>query len=224
MNNWSNCGDTETRCFHYFRRPRHGPYIYLLHISKNSSAAENCTGVRLGQVFNLSIFYNIRKSWLQTFHAFDFSFRWRDDENHQMGTHWSVKLHQKIRKNLFPCKRIIWLAGSQIVRRPPPRGFYFIFVVSSRFGQKTLSWYSTYLNWLEFSCISLVKILVTDILEISREVLVAAWCRPNPFARYLSQNFLLGRHLPQLQIMGRAEEWNWRYYMCCDLCGWNKAE
>ena len=98
VNNWSNCGDTETRCFHYFRRPCHGPYIYLLHILKNSSAAENCTGVRLGQVFNLSIFYNIRKSWLQTFHGFDFSFRWRDDENHQMGTHLSVKLHQKIRK------------------------------------------------------------------------------------------------------------------------------
>ena len=127
-------------------------------------------------------------------------------------------------KNLFPWKRIIWLAGSHRLSAVRPRGFCFIYVVSSRFGHKTLSWYSTYLNWLEFSCIRLEKILVTDILEISREVLVATWCRPNPFARYLSQNFLLGRHLPQRQIMGRAEEWNWRYYMCYDLCEWNKAE
>ena len=35
------------------------PYKFLLHILKNSSAAENCTDVRLGQVVNLTIFYNI---------------------------------------------------------------------------------------------------------------------------------------------------------------------
>ena len=57
--------------------------INLLHILKNNSAAENCTDVRLGQVVNLSIFYNIWNSWLQTFHDFEISFRWRDSENHQ---------------------------------------------------------------------------------------------------------------------------------------------
>ena len=59
-------------------------YKFLLHILKNNSAAENCTDVRLGQVVNLSIFYTIWKSSLQTFQGFDFSFRWRDSENHQL--------------------------------------------------------------------------------------------------------------------------------------------
>ena len=40
-------------------RPHSEPYKFLLHILKNNSAAENCTDVRLGQVVNLSIFYNI---------------------------------------------------------------------------------------------------------------------------------------------------------------------
>ena len=56
------CGDTETRCLHYFRHPYlcySEPYKLLLHIWKNNSAAENGTDVRLGQVVNLSIFYNI---------------------------------------------------------------------------------------------------------------------------------------------------------------------
>ena len=63
------------------------PYKFLLHILKNNSAAENCTDVRLGQVVNLTIFYNISNSWLQTFHGFDFSFRWRDRENHQLANY-----------------------------------------------------------------------------------------------------------------------------------------
>ena len=63
------------------------PYKFLLHILKNNSAAENCTDVRLGQVVNLTIFYNIWNSWLQTFHGFDFSFRWRDRENHQLANY-----------------------------------------------------------------------------------------------------------------------------------------
>ena len=60
------------------------PYKFLWHILKKNSAAENCMDVRLGQVVNLSIFYNIWNSqWLQTFpEGFDFSFRWRDSENH----------------------------------------------------------------------------------------------------------------------------------------------
>ena len=88
------CGDSENRCLsclHYFRppeeqkygqiwRPHSEPYKFLLHILKNNSAAENCSDVRLGQVVNLSIFYNIWNSWLQTFHGFDFSLRWRDSE------------------------------------------------------------------------------------------------------------------------------------------------
>ena len=41
-------------------------YKFLLHMLKNNSAAENCTDVRLGQVVNLSIFYTVWKSWLQT--------------------------------------------------------------------------------------------------------------------------------------------------------------
>ena len=64
-------------------RPHSEAYKFLLLILKNNTAAENCTDIRLGQVVNLSIFYNIRNSWLQTFHGFDFSFRWRDSENHQ---------------------------------------------------------------------------------------------------------------------------------------------
>ena len=63
-------------------RPHSEPYTFLLHILKKNSAAENCTDVRLGQVVNLSIFYNILNSWLQTFQGFDFSFRWPDSENH----------------------------------------------------------------------------------------------------------------------------------------------
>ena len=55
----------------------------LLHILKNNSAAENCTVVRLGQVDNWSIFYNIWNSWLQTFHSFYFRFQWPDSEKHQ---------------------------------------------------------------------------------------------------------------------------------------------
>ena len=55
-------------------RPHNEPYKFLLLILKNNTAAENCTDIRLGQVVNLSIFYNIHNSWLQTFHGFDFSF------------------------------------------------------------------------------------------------------------------------------------------------------
>ena len=73
-------------------------YKYLVHILKNSSAVENCTGVRLGQVVNFLIFYNIWNSWLHTFHGFDFSFRWRDSENRQMGMHLNVKWDRKTRK------------------------------------------------------------------------------------------------------------------------------
>ena len=65
-------------------RPHSEPYKFLLHILKNNSATENCTDGSLGQVVNLSIFYNILKSWLQTFQGFDFSFRWRDSENYQL--------------------------------------------------------------------------------------------------------------------------------------------
>ena len=50
-------------------RPHSEPYKFLLHILSNNSAAENCTDVRLGQVVNLSIFYNIRNYSLQTFHG-----------------------------------------------------------------------------------------------------------------------------------------------------------
>ena len=64
-------------------RPHSKPYKFLLLILKNNTAAENCTDIRLGQVVNLSIFYNSRNSWLQTFHGFDFSCRWPDSENHQ---------------------------------------------------------------------------------------------------------------------------------------------
>ena len=64
-------------------RPHSEPYKFLLLILKNNTAAENCTDIRLGQVVNLSIFYNSRNSWLQTFHGFDFSCRWPDSENHQ---------------------------------------------------------------------------------------------------------------------------------------------
>ena len=64
-------------------RPHSEPYKFLLQILKKNSAAENCTDLRLGQFVNLSIFYNIRNSWLQAFQGFDFSFRWLDSENHQ---------------------------------------------------------------------------------------------------------------------------------------------
>ena len=43
-------------------RPHSEPYKqykFLLHVLKNNSAEETCTDVRLGQVVNLSIFYNI---------------------------------------------------------------------------------------------------------------------------------------------------------------------
>ena len=73
-------------------------YKYLVHILKNSSAVENCTGARLGQVVSFLIFYNIWSSWLHTFHGFDFSFRWYDGENRQMGMHLSVKWDRKTRK------------------------------------------------------------------------------------------------------------------------------
>ena len=73
-------------------------YKYLVHILKNSSAVENCTGARLGQVVSFLIFYNIWSSWLHTFHGFDFSFRWYDGENRQMGVHLSVKWDRKTRK------------------------------------------------------------------------------------------------------------------------------
>ena len=39
--------------------PHSEPYKFLWHILKKNSAAENCMDVRLGQVVNLSIFYNI---------------------------------------------------------------------------------------------------------------------------------------------------------------------
>ena len=69
---------------HICAPPHSEPYKFLLHILKNNSATENCTDGSLGQVVNLSIFYNILKSWLQTFQGFDFSFRWRDSENYQL--------------------------------------------------------------------------------------------------------------------------------------------
>ena len=40
-------------------RPQGELYKLLLHIYKKNSEAEDCTDVRLGQVLNLSIFYNI---------------------------------------------------------------------------------------------------------------------------------------------------------------------
>ena len=92
MNNWSNLWQYWTQMFTLFPaalicappwRPQSEPYKFLLHILKNNSAEENCTDLRLDQVINLSIFYNIWNSWLQTLHGFDFSFRWRDGENHQ---------------------------------------------------------------------------------------------------------------------------------------------
>ena len=52
-------------------RPHSEPYKFLLLILKNNTAAENCTDIRLAQVVNLSIFYNIRNSWLQTFHQYN---------------------------------------------------------------------------------------------------------------------------------------------------------
>ena len=95
VNNDQIYDDTETRCLHYFQlpylcssaaqiwRPHSEPYKFLSHILKNNSAAENCTDVRLGQVVNLSIFFNIWNSWPQTFHGFDLSFWWRNSENQQ---------------------------------------------------------------------------------------------------------------------------------------------
>ena len=38
---------------------KYGVPKFLLHMLKNNSAAENCTGARHSQVVNLSIFYNI---------------------------------------------------------------------------------------------------------------------------------------------------------------------
>ena len=95
INNWSNLWRYWNQMFALFPaaifvllggaqiwRPHSEPIIFLLHILKKNSAVENCTDVRLGQVANSSIFYNIWNSWLQTFQGFDFSFRWRDSENH----------------------------------------------------------------------------------------------------------------------------------------------
>ena len=89
-------------------------YKYLVHILKNSSAVENCTGARLGQVVSFLIFYNIWSSWLHTFHGFDFSFRWYDGENRQMGMHLSVKWDRKTRKVkvVGPSERFIFFDWS----------------------------------------------------------------------------------------------------------------
>ena len=76
-------------------RPHNEPYKFLLLILKNNTAAENCTDIRLGQVVNLSIFYNIHNSWLQTFHGFDFSFWWRDSENYQYNGYVSSRANSK---------------------------------------------------------------------------------------------------------------------------------
>lgn len=66
------CGDTETRCLHYFWPPylcsseEHKYGIPILspinfcYILKSNSEMENCAGVRLGLVFNLSIFWNLK--------------------------------------------------------------------------------------------------------------------------------------------------------------------
>ena len=40
-------------------RPHSEPYKFLLHMLKNNLAAENCIDVRLGQLIDLSIFYNM---------------------------------------------------------------------------------------------------------------------------------------------------------------------
>ena len=65
-------------------RPHTEPYKFLLDILANNSTAENHRDLRLCQVVYLSIFYTISNSWLQAFNGFDFSFRWRDSENHQL--------------------------------------------------------------------------------------------------------------------------------------------
>ena len=84
--------------------PHSEPYKFLLHILKKNSAAENCTDVRLGRVVNLSIFYNIWNSWLQTFQGFDFSFRWRDSENHQFTSESSRRETKNIFKLITHCR------------------------------------------------------------------------------------------------------------------------
>ena len=84
--------------------PHSEPYKFLLHILKKNAAAENYTDVRLGQVVNLSIFYNIWNSWLQTFQGFDFSFRWRDGENHQFTSEPSRRETKNIFKLITHCR------------------------------------------------------------------------------------------------------------------------
>ena len=72
VNNWSNLWRYWNQMFALFPPPylcssggaqiwglHSEPYKFLLHILKKNSAAENWTDVRLGQVVNLSIFYNI---------------------------------------------------------------------------------------------------------------------------------------------------------------------
>ena len=72
VNNWSNLWRYWNQMFALFPppylcssggaqiwRPHSEPFKFLLHILKKNSAAENWTDVRLGQVVNLSIFYNI---------------------------------------------------------------------------------------------------------------------------------------------------------------------
>ena len=89
VNNWSNLWRYWFQMFVLFLaaifvplgwaqiwRPHSEAYKFRLHILKNNSAAENCTDVSRDQFVYLSIFYNIWNNWLQTFHGFDFSFRY----------------------------------------------------------------------------------------------------------------------------------------------------
>ena len=85
-------------------RPHSEPYKLLLHIFKKNSGTKNCTDVRLGQVVNLSIFYNIWNAWLQTFQGFYFSFRRRDSENHQFTSEPSRRETKNILKLIAHCR------------------------------------------------------------------------------------------------------------------------
>ena len=81
-------------------RPHTEPYKSLLDILANNSSAKNRTNLRLGDIAYLSIFYNISISWLQTFNGFDFSFRWRDSENHQYYT--STRKSRHLESGVYP--------------------------------------------------------------------------------------------------------------------------
>ena len=98
VNNWSNCGDTETRCLHYFRRPRREPYINTWYTFWRT--AQQWKTAQAQDLARLLIsWYSIISEILGFIHStglilvFD-----GDGENRQMGMHLSVKWDRNTRK------------------------------------------------------------------------------------------------------------------------------